>query len=122
MQIQDWFSQQIHLLVDWVAKRAGNKRRERLVREAVANYLVVTAMRSGHCPRCGYLAPPGGLYNSGGIDHSKSMYDESRIPYDGWYECVDCSFSITEDQAREALAVVQPYLYESTELFRSGQL
>lgn len=64
-----------------------------------ALHRVVRAMHDGHCPNCGHLAPSYAFVS--GKDH----------------KCPNCGFSVTQEEANEALRMFHPFMKKSVDLF-----
>lgn len=64
---------------------------------------VVRAMHDGHCPSCGHLGP------SPAFEYYESSDSERLMSH----VCPNCGFTVTADEAEEALAMFLPYMQKN---------
>jgi predicted RNA-binding Zn-ribbon protein involved in translation (DUF1610 family) len=79
--------------------------------QARALHRVVRAMHDGHCPNCGYLAASD-LFVKHISSGSERLTD---------HVCPHCGFTVSDAEAKEALAQFAPFLQKSVVLFKEWQ-
>lgn len=89
--------------------------------DARALHRVVRAMHDGHCPKCGHLGPSESFVGGVWREHGGEILFKKPWGVSWWlgdaHICPSCEFYILDETAEAALALFQPILHKSLEVF-----